>query len=185
MGYRHAFDTLTIVDVPPHQSLEQSHAHECYDVVETPSGTIRYCYRSMGEIEQVGLMDNSIDLFWMGQSIEHISEGECDVVLRAIRRYLKPGGFFCFDTPNRAVTRLQSPNGFIHPDHKVEYEFADLTRKLDAAGFEIVEVAGIGLAEESCRRGRFMTQELIEQMSTNSDPEHSYVLYFKARTPNA
>ncbi len=181
MGYRHAFQGLTIVDMPPGMSLEQKLACNMYDVEKTEFGEVRYVYGSMTGIDDIGLKENSVDLFWMGQSVEHIEEREFEKLLGLMMRYLKPGGYFCFDTPNRLITALQSPHQYIHPDHKIEYYFSDLVGKLKKAGFEIVQSRGIGLAVESLRQGRFLPGLMIENISVNNDPEHSYIFFFMAQ----
>lgn len=181
MGYPHRFRSLTIIDVPPNQSLEQQRAEGRFDTVDTPLGPVRYVYGPMQDIERARIEPGSVDLVWMGQSIEHISEADLDRLLPAIHSALKPGAWFCFDTPNRRVTRAQAPDRFIHPDHKVEYEVPALARKLTANGFDVVRVRGIGLARVAANGGRFATTELVDDMPLNDDPERSYVIYFEAR----
>jgi SAM-dependent methyltransferase len=183
MGYPHGFEELVIVDVPPNQSLEQRSATQMFDVVETPNGRVRYIYRHMKELGAAGLPDGSFDLVWMGQSVEHIEESEFDQLLPTVYKLLRPGGQFCLDTPNRRLTRLQAPYGFIHPDHKIEYEAEALRTKLTKSGFEIMAAQGIGLMEQSLREGRFIPREMIDKIAVNSRPEESYVLYFAARRP--
>ena len=183
MGYRHPFRQLTIVDVPPQQSVEQQRAHAMYGTVDTPLGPVRYVYGPMQDLARAQLTDGSVDLFWMGQSIEHIAESELDELLPLIWRALRPGGRFCFDTPNRRVTRLHVPDMYIHPDHKIEYELGPLRAKVERAGFEVLRVAGLGLAREACAGRPFSTTELVDNMPANDDPEHSYVMYFDLRRP--
>ena len=86
--------------------------------------------------------DNYFDLVYSGQSIEHITEPECDTVLREVYRVLKPNGFFCVDTPNAKATRLQQKD-FIDPDHKIEYTHPQFSEKLIQAGFQIEEAKGM------------------------------------------
>jgi SAM-dependent methyltransferase len=181
MGYPHRFSRLTIVDVPPNQSLEQQRADGRFDAVQTAQGLVRYVYAPMQELARVALDANSVDLVWMGQSIEHISEGDLEGLLPEIHRVLKPGAWFCFDTPNRRVTRAQIPHGYIHPDHRVEYEVHALREKVERAGFDVVRISGIGLARTAAGGGRFDTKELVDDMPLNDDPERSYVMYFELR----
>lgn len=181
MGYPHRFRSLTIIDVPPHESLEQQRADGMFDTVDTPLGPVRYVYGPMQAIERAQIAPGTVDLVWMGQSIEHISEADLDRLLPAIHGALKPGGWFCFDTPNRRVTKAQVPHAYIHPDHKIEYEVPALSDKMTRAGFDIVRVRGIGLARVAAGGGRFSTAELIDNMPLNDDPECSYVIYFELR----
>jgi SAM-dependent methyltransferase len=181
MGYPHRFRSLTIVDVPPNQSLEQQRAEGQFETVETSLGPVRYVYAPMQELSHARIETGSVDLVWMGQSIEHISEPDLDRLLPEVHRVLKPQGWFCFDTPNRRVTRAQVPHGYIHPDHKIEYEVTALREKLVRAGFGVVRVAGLGLARGAAEGAGFSTAELLDNMPLNDDPERSYVLYFESR----
>jgi len=181
MGYPHKFRTLLIVDLPVNESLKMRMAKETYHVVQTELGEVRYVYQDMRDIGNLGIQGGSVDLFWMGQSVEHIEESDFDKVLQLIYKYLKPGGYFCFDTPNRLITFIQSPNRYIHPDHKIEYFFENLVKKLKKAGFEIIQTLGIGLADESIRQNRFLPGYMIENIGINQDPEHSYIFYFKTK----
>ena len=181
MGYPHRFTRLTIVDVPPNQSLEQQRAVGQFDRHETAQGEVRYIYMPMQQLAQAAIAAGSVDLVWMGQSIEHISEADLDGLLPEIHRVLRPGGWFCFDTPNRRITRTQVPHAYIHPDHQVEYEPAALGEKMTRAGFEVVRVAGLGLAPGAAAGSGFSSAELIDRMPLNDDPERSYVIYFELR----
>jgi predicted SAM-dependent methyltransferase len=135
----------------------------------------------MTGIGEIGLQDESVDLFWMGQSVEHIAEKDFDRVLGSIHRYLKPAGYFCFDTPNRRITALQAPASFIHPDHKIEYMYEQLLEKMEKAGFAVIQALGIGLADECLRQGKFLPGSVIESVELNDDPASSYIFYFKTR----
>jgi predicted SAM-dependent methyltransferase len=181
MGYRHCFKELIIVDVPPGGSLEQRKTKDAYDVVTTDRGPVRYIYKDMAEIDKIGLKDESVDLFWMGQSLEHVVEKDFDEMLRSIHRYLKPTGYFCFDTPNRRITSLQLPDAYIHPDHKVEYFYEQLVEKIQNAGFVLIETLGIGNAGECLSQGKFLPGHIIESVEINSDPANSYIFYLKTR----
>jgi SAM-dependent methyltransferase len=183
MGYPHKFDRLMIVDLPLNESFEQRQAKETYDVVATKSGEVRYIYRNFCEINKMNIEENSVDLFWMGQTVEHIAEQELDKLLRWIFKYLKPGGHYCFDTPNRLITSIQCPDQYVHPDHKIEYYFQDLVKKVKAAGFEIIETLGIGLAEEILKQNKYLPGSIIKDISINERPEHSYIFYFKTSKP--
>lgn len=184
MGYPHEFDRLTIVDMPPGGSHEQRMARAHRDT-QTPQGQVQYVYRSIGELAGAGLPSQSVDLVWMGQSFEHIHESEARALLPELMRVLKPGGWFCLDTPNGRVARLQSPNALLHPDHKIEYEVPQLRQMLERAGFEIVEAKGIGRASASCRTGVFDAFEIIQNVELNDAPEQSYIQYFGTRKPAA
>jgi 2-polyprenyl-6-hydroxyphenyl methylase/3-demethylubiquinone-9 3-methyltransferase len=98
------------------------------------------------------LADATFDVVVCVDVLEHVSD--LDRVLREIRRVLRPGGVFLFDTINRNplasflmvsvaenVIRLlprgtHDPKRFIRPN--------DLRDKLEAAGFEVRPFSGIG-----------------------------------------
>ena len=183
MGLRHPFESLTIVDVPPGASLEQSRTAQSFERVETDLGPVSYVYRDMKDAGELQLEAGSVDLVWMGESVEHISEAEFDGILPWIQRSLRPGGLLCIDTPNRAVTRLQSPDRLIHPDHKLEYEASQLRAKLEGAGLTVELEAGIGRADEGLRAGRFDPGEVIWKSPLNPHASESYLLVFVASKP--
>jgi hypothetical protein len=183
MGYPHRFTRLTIIDVPPHQSLEQQRAAGMFNDHDTAQGRVHYVYAPMQEFARAEIAPGTVDLVWMGQSIEHIGEADLDALLPQIYRALRPGGRFCFDTPNRRITRTQVPNGYIHPDHKIEYEAAALREKMIRAGFEVRRVAGLGLARGAAAGQGFHAAELIDNMPLNDDPERSYIIYFEVTRP--
>jgi ubiquinone biosynthesis O-methyltransferase len=106
----------------------------------------------VGGGESLGLADATFDVVVCVDVLEHVSD--LDRVLREIRRVLRPGGVFLFDTINRNplasflmvsvaenVIRLlprgtHDPKRFIRPN--------DLRDKLEAAGFEVRPFSGIG-----------------------------------------
>lgn len=136
MNYPHHPEKIMIVDLPPQQRMEKGKGAESKRTYVTENGTqIQYFYQSMVDLSSFA--DQSVDLVWSGQSIEHISETEGDHVCQEMHRILKPNGFFCLDTPNAALTRLQSPHKFIHPEHQVEYYVPQLRGKLEKWGFQI------------------------------------------------
>jgi SAM-dependent methyltransferase len=175
LGYPYAFDELVIVELP----AEDRHDHY-QDVLEgdrvmTALGPVTYRYHSMTDLS--GLADGSFDLVYSGQSIEHVSVADGDVVLAEIRRVLRPGGFLALDTPNGPVCRLQQPE-FIDPDHKVEYGHAEMSAKLAAAGFAIVRQHGLNFAGASMEAGAFDVGETARQWGLFDDIENSYILAY-------
>ena len=125
-GYPYHFKSLSIVELPREQrhELYTEICGEYNEVIETPQGPVNYVYASMSDLS--AFQDGTIDLVYAGQSIEHVTVEEARTVLREVHRVLKPGGHFCFDTPNRKVTILQFPN-YIVDDHKYEYTHQEMT----------------------------------------------------------
>jgi hypothetical protein len=183
MGYPHRFERLTIVDVPPGKSFEQRSGVETFDVVRTGSGPVHYAYRHMKDAGRLDVEPGSVDLVWMGESVEHVTEAEFDDILPWIVRSLRPGGRLGIDTPNRRVTRLLAPDSLIHSDHKIEYEVDALRAKLTGAGLVIELEGGIGRADESLRTGRLDPGEIIWKSPLNSYARDSYLMVLIAAKP--
>jgi SAM-dependent methyltransferase len=182
MGYPYEFDTLTIVEPP------QAARHDLYknlapgDPVEfdTGRGLVKYLYTSLGDLSAVP--SGSVDLVFSGESFEHVTREEGERVLAETRRMLKPTGSFCFDTPNRAVTRTQvGDREFINPDHKYEYTHSEMTDLLRRHGLEIVEQKGITWCPTARRTGRFDLGEMIANVGLYDDVEDCYLLYYRCR----
>ena len=69
MGYPHQFKKITVVDLPPEDRVEM---YKKLKVKETKvgSGTIGVHFGDMSDLSFAE--DNSVDLVWSGESIEHI-----------------------------------------------------------------------------------------------------------------
>lgn len=179
LGYPYRFEQLTIVDLPPEER------HDLYGAVHqnvtSPLGPVEYVHGSMTDLSFVD--DASVDLVFSGQSIEHVTAEEGDVVFQEAMRVLRPGGHLVLDTPNRAATRLQLGESFSNPDHKVEYTHAELSAKLERAGF-VVEVArGLNLLPETFETGVYSTEEMARHLGVFADIERCYVLAYSCRKP--
>lgn len=178
MGYPYSFGQLIIVDLPieeRHELYAQSQKHQ---QVKTSLGTVYYRYHSMVDLSAYA--DNQFDLVYSGQSIEHVPEAQCDIVLREVCRVLKPQGFFCVDTPNAKATRLQQKE-FIDPDHKIEYTHAQFSEKLICSGFQIEEAKGMNYLGQSFQSGVFSSQEVAQNTGLFDDIEQCYLLAYRTR----
>lgn len=181
-GYPHRARRLIIVDLPfdsrmiiP-QDFEEGKITRNY-------GTIEYVHSSM--IDLSAIEDGIADMVFAGESIEHVTAGEAAAVIAEARRVLKPGGYFCLDTPNAKLTRIHSPDDFIHPEHKVEYIPDDLIEMLKHGGFEVLETGGICPMPETARTGVFDETEAFRTPALSEDPDLSYCFYVKCRKPPA
>lgn len=185
-GYPHRPETIYIVDLPDERRMLGSGEPESGKHgpdVRHRGVMIRYLYQSMAE--PVPLGEGAVDLVFSGESIEHITETEADLVCREAWRLLRPGGHFCLDTPNGALTRLQSPEALIHPEHKKEYRPCELRAKLEAVGFEVVEEGAICPMPESLRSGRFLYKEMVNRRGLSANPDEGYLFYLIGRKPPA
>jgi len=175
MGYPYPFDELLIVDLPADERHPiYSRGGEDKDV-PTPLGVVRYAYHSMVDVS--AYPDDSFDLVYSGQSVEHIPVELADTMLAGAFRVLRPGGCFALDTPNGRVTRLQQ-EAFIDPDHKYEYRSDEIEDKIRAAGFEIVERKGMNLALESVKSGTFDITEAARNVGLFADADSCYLLAY-------
>lgn len=182
-GYPHRFESLTILDLP--RDLRHPIYHdicgEYPDVIPTAQGPVRYVYTSMADLAEFA--DASFDLVFSGESIEHVSRSDAARTLAEVRRVLRPGGQFCLDTPNRAVTRLEFPDSWINPDHEHEYTHDELSSLLRSHGFVIERAAGVGLFAQSVASGRFDYNEGIRNAAIFDDIERCYLLFYACRKP--
>ncbi len=180
MGYPHKPQTLDIIDLPPADRLLP--AAEMNRELTHGRTRIRYHYRSMHEL--VDFEDQSFDLIWSGETIEHIPPEHAEEVFSHAARLLRPGGYLALDTPNRALTRLEvGDEAFIHPEHKHEYEYQEFIDRFAMPELEIVRSLGLIHMPRSLRSGSFRYVEALLQVPLNRVPEQSYaffVLYQRA-----
>jgi SAM-dependent methyltransferase len=127
--------------------------------------------------------DATFDLVWSGQSIEHITPAEAAVVMEQVYRVLKPGAFFCLDTPNRKLTLLHVRQGFVHPEHKIEYVPLDLAKQLADRGFIVIDKISVSPMPISYRTERFNRLEFIDSTSLGDNPEDGYSFYLQCQKP--
>ena len=182
MGYPHRPEEVCIVDLPPQQRLGVAgDAAPIGDSVLSGGIRVRYLYGSMADLTPFD--DGSVDLVWSGESIEHVTEADAEKVVREAYRILRPGGAFCLDTPNAALTRIQSPDELIHPEHKKEYRVGEIRDLLIGAGFEVVKEKGICPMPDSLRNGVFSLKELISKRGLSDAPEEGYMFFMYGVKP--
>jgi SAM-dependent methyltransferase len=179
LGYPYDFDELVIVDLPPDDRHPLYHS-ERFAGLDTDQGTVRYEYRSMADLSFAE--DDSVDLVYSGQSIEHVTIEDGDAVLDESFRILRPGGFMAIDTPNGTVCRLQQ-DSFIDPDHKVEYRLDELRAKVVRAGFEVLTERGLNWGGPAVADGRFDLEALAGNYGVFHDAESCYLLALLIRKP--
>lgn len=180
LGYPYRFERLILVDLPIEERHEIYQLSEEAEVVDTPLGPVEYAYHSMADLSRYD--DDSFDLVYSGQTIEHVSEEECDQVLKETFRVLAPGGWFAVDTPNDTVCRLQSPD-FINDDHKIEYTHEEFSAKLERAGFDIREAKGLNYLGHPASQGGFDEIEVARNNGVYGEPQDCYLLAYLCRKP--
>ena len=180
LGYPYEFEELVIIDLPNEDRHPLYQGEERADEVESKLGPVRYRYHSMTDLSAFD--DESFDLVYSGQSIEHVTEEEGDLVLKEVARLLRPGGHIGLDTPNARVTRVQQDD-FVDPDHKVEYTHQQMVEKFERAGLEVVEAKGLNYAGRSVRTGEFSVEEVAQHHGLFTEIEDCYLLAYVARKP--
>ncbi|MHB8896937.1 MAG: class I SAM-dependent methyltransferase [Candidatus Geothermincolia bacterium] len=87
--------------------------------------------------------DQSFDLVTLWAVIEHIPVGTEDLALAEIARVLRHGGSLALSTPSaHLMSRLFDP-AYLVAGHR-HYSVADLSTRLEKAGFSVSEVAILG-----------------------------------------
>ncbi len=182
MGYPHTPDSLTIVDLPAEARHHGARAHTTEREFTAASGTrVRYKYSSMTELNDVP--DESVDLIWSGQSIEHIPQADAVKLCRQVRRILTPSGRWCLDTPNRLITGLLVPRGMIHPEHFIEYTPSGLTQVVESCGLEVRRSRGITPMPVSRRAGRINQIEWNHRAEVSDATDDSFSFFLEIGRP--
>ena len=180
MGYPYQFDDLVVIDLPSEDRNELYREAATHAVTQTSLGPVRYRYHSM--VDLADYADDSVDLVYSGQSIEHVPIDVADKVLSEVHRVLRPGGYLGIDTPNARVTRLQQA-AFIDPDHEHEYTDAEMRAKLAGAGFEVAGAWGLNHAGPSLAAGRFDADQVATARGLFHRVEDCYLLAYLCRVP--
>ncbi len=180
MGYPYAFQEIVIVDLPSEDRHELYQDGQTQTTVDVAGGRVAYRYHSMTDLSSYP--SASFDMVYSGESIEHITRREAELVLAEARRVLRPGGVLALDTPNAKLTRLQQDT-FIDPDHKYEYRHAELAAMLRGNGFVIERAMGINYGGDSVARGVFDPTELATKRGIFDDIENCYLLAYVCRKP--
>ena len=180
MGYRHPFKRMVMVD------LAADDRHAMYrDASFNPHRGIMVHLGDMTRLD--AFADDSFDLAWSGQSIEHVDIDAGARMCAEAYRVLKPGGFFCLDTPNRGITAIHTRDvggGFIHPEHKHEYHVDELRTLLVQTGFEIAAAHGICEMPMTLSSGTFHYEDFVLGSAIVDNPDAAYIVYFAARKPS-
>ena len=133
------------------------------------------------------LADDSSDVVFSGQNIEHLWPEEVVGFLCESNRILAPGGSLVVDSPDRAATEAI---GWTQPEHTVEFTAAEARELLELAGFEVTRCAGLWSCRD--RSGSWLPFEasdvadIVERSGhVEGDPEGSFVWWLEAQLVGA
>ena len=126
-------------------------AHEGCPAFERLSSKGVVCHEAQVGVEQLPIDDESIDVVFSGNVIEHLPHS-CRPFLLELKRTLKPGGHIILDTKNAVdlKTRIKMLFGIsnwpvaeyvyncdVNVEHHKEYTLGELAEVLEMAGFKI------------------------------------------------
>lgn len=180
LGYPYPFERLVVVDLPVEERHEIYQGGSAGEPVWSELGPVEFAFHSMVDLGRYA--DGSFDLVYSGQSIEHVTETDGDVVAREVFRVLAPGGWFCLDTPNGPVWRLRSDE-LMNDDHEVEYSAAELSDKLERVGFTVTECKGLNLMRRGVAAGVFDESEASAHAGIFAAADECLLLALVARKP--
>lgn len=179
MGYPYTPQKITIIDLPAGERMGNLVEGEAKGIV-TPKGTIiSYIHGSMADLSPIAT--SSVDMVFSGETIEHVSEADAERVMQEAFRVLKLGGYFCLDTPNRALTKLHSPDELTHPEHQKEYLVNEVIDKLVKYKFKIVAAKAICPMPKSLATGSFNWLEMGENIRLGDNVEEGYLFFIKCQ----
>ncbi len=98
-----------------------------------------------------------------------------------VAEHLSTKGRFIFDTPNRDIKILQSPDSSIDSDHKIEFTPNQLKSIIEAADLQIKQSWGLLPMKESYSNSSFNPLETYNNPLVCEDPRYSYLFAFSCK----
>ena len=185
LGFAHKPEKLIIFDKPPNEQFWGTPNYSQANTRNFPWGQVQYIHGYAEDILQNDeLRDQQFDMIYMGQVVEHIYEDKLPNVLLWIKNHLALGGRFCFDTPNRLITRFETgEDRYIDPDHKREYTPEAFTSLLTDAGFEIVQQWGILEMPNVVTNQRLTVRDYYDGQQLADSPAQGYCFAMMCQAP--
>ena len=176
LGYAHKPEKLIIFDKPPNEQFWGTPNYSQANTRSFAGGQVQYIHGYAEDILQNDeLREQQFDMIYMGQVVEHIFEDKLPNVLLWIKSHLAPGGRFCFDTPNRLITRFETgEDRYIDADHKREYTPEAFTSLLTDAGFEILQQWGILEMPNVVTNQRLTVSDYYDGLQLADSPTQGY-----------
>ncbi len=180
LGYPHKPKSIMIFDLPPEEQywgvpkVDQTKCHNF------SWGSVEYIHGYAENIDQYEKLKlKTFDCIFMGQTIEHIEPEQLTNILIWIKKHLKQNGKFIFDTPNRSITKIQSPNAWIDQYHKYEYTPEEMENILSKNSFRVIKRWGILDMPITSSTRKFNPLEVYESRLLTKNPESSYCFAFE------
>jgi len=182
LGYLHRPKRITILDLPPEKQYWGKPKYSQESQYDYSWGSVEYIHGNAESIHSIDdLANRRFECVFMGQTIEHIKGEALEDLLTWIHDHLLSGGKLIFDTPNRRITRIQSPKKLIDPDHKYEYEPVELKGILETNGFDVTNQWGLLDMPQTYKNAIFNPLEVYETEVLNQHPETSYCFAFECQ----
>jgi SAM-dependent methyltransferase len=150
---------------------------------DTLPANAEWISNSVADMRQVP--DESVDLLFSGQNIEHLPVADVPRFLCEARRVLRPGGWLVLDSPNRTVTEL---TGWMQPEHVLEFRVDEIAELVDMAGFDVESLRGLWQCYDRQRHrvlpldpGADDAENARRVAAATNDPEDAFVWWLTAR----
>jgi SAM-dependent methyltransferase len=180
LGYPHRPRRIDILDRPPDQQYWGKPKYDQSAPNRFEWGEVSYFHGSGEHVADIAaLQDRSYDCVFLGQAIEHIYPDALPGMLEWARRHLAPAGRLVFDTPNRRLTRIQCPDSLIDPDHKHEYEPAEMAAVVTQAGFTVTKRVGMIHLPRQAASGEYDPREFVDAPLLSDDVDACYLFAFE------
>ncbi len=132
-----------------------------------------------------GVADDSVDVVFSGQNIEHLWIDDMVGFLTEASRVCRSGGWLVIDSPNRVSVEAM---GWTHPEHTIELAASEATYLLALAGFAPRVVRGLWTCRDP-RTGDWLplfgelgdVREVLERTAGVRDVDDAHLWWIEAQ----